>query len=590
MSFSALLLLFLLILLIYLLYTEKVHPAAAFLFVVSALVVFGVLTPREALAGFSNEQVATIALLLVVSSAMKKFEITGYLFSRLLGKERKYPLFLSKMMGLVSLLSAFLNNTPVVATLMPYVYEWGRRHRISPSKLLIPLSYAAILGGTTTLVGTSTNLIVNALAVESGLPPFHLFDFAWAGVPAVLAGILYMVTVGKRLLPNREDLLSKFLRSGREYLVETFIPPGSPFAGKSVLEAGLRNLKGLFLVEIIRGGERIAPVTPQDILKERDTLIFAGDTESIVELVKKSGGLSLPAVCSPFHGERIEVVEALVPVNSSLVGKKVRETNFRARFDAAILAVHRDGERLKGKIGEMVLKPGDLLLLLAGKDFWSRVADSSDLFVINKVNEVYTLKEKKSLFFLFAFIVALIMSALGVIPLFTSLLILISLLVISGLSTYNEIKKNIDLNLVVIAAFSFAVGIAIKKSGLSSVIGSMIVSITEPLGLVGALVAVYLITNILTEFVTNVAAATMVFPVALSVASNLGASPKLFALVVAYAASASFATPVGYQTNLLVYGPGNYRFKDFLKVGLPLSFIFMSVIISLLILKQKGGA
>jgi di/tricarboxylate transporter len=469
---------------------------------------------------------------------------------------------------------------------MPYVYQWGKRRGIPPSKLLIPLSYAAILGGTTTLIGTSTNLIVSALAVKSGLKPLGLFDFLYAGFPALLAGVLYMVLFGHRLLPEREDILSSFLKGRREYLIETIVPRFSQIIGKTVLEAGLRNLKGLFLVEIVRGDERIAPVSPRDVIKEGDALIFAGDPDSIVELIKERGALTLPADCHFALSEKIEVVEALIPVNSSLVGKKVRETNFRAKFDAAIIAIHRDGERLKGKIGEMVLKPGDLLLLLAGKDFWSRVQDSDDIFVVNKVNETLTVDSKRALIFLLLFLLAIALSALGVFPLFKSLLVLLAVIVLLKIATYGEIKRSIDLNIVMMAAFSFAIGIAIAKTGLADFVAHKLVAVAGGLGIVGALVSIYIITNLLTEFVTNVAAATMVFPVALSVSKFYpSAPPELFVLTVAYAASASFMTPIGYQTNLMVYGPGNYRFKDFLKVGAPLSLLFMSVIILLLSLK-----
>ena len=590
MSYSAYALLVLLGALIYLLYTEKLHPAVSFFLVVSALVILGVLTPQEALTGFSNEQIAVIALLLIVSSIIKKFEMTGLIFSKILGNELSYSKFLLKMMGTVSFLSAFLNNTPVVATFMPYVYQWGKKRGIPPSKLLIPLSYAAILGGTTTLIGTSTNLIVSALAVESGLKPLGLFDFFYAGFPAVLAGVLYMLLFGHRLLPYREDLISSFLKGKRDYLIETNVPRFSPIIGKTVLEAGLRNLKGLFLVEIIRGSERIAPVSPKDVIREGDILIFAGDTNSIVELVKERGALSLPEVCSfALKNEKIEIVEALIPVNSSLVGKKVRETDFRAKFDAAIIAIHRDGERLKGKIGEMVLKPGDLLLLLAGKDFWSRVKDSDDIYVVNKVDETLTVDSKRALIFLGLFLFSILLAAFGVFPLFKSLLILLAVVVLLKMATYGEIKKSIDLNIIIMAAFSFAVGIAIAKTGLADFVAQELVGFAGVFGIVGALISIYVITNILTEFVTNVAAATMVFPVALSVSKFYAAPPEIFILTVAYGASASFMTPIGYQTNLMVYGPGNYRFRDFLRVGFPLSLIFMLVIISTLVLRTKGG-
>ncbi|RUM41149.1 MAG: SLC13 family permease [Desulfurobacterium sp.] len=582
MNFESFILLILLLLLIFFLYKETFHPAASFMVIVTILVVLGILTPEEALSGFSNKQVALIAMLLIVSSVIKKFEITGYFFRKLVNENLSYKSFLARLMEVVSFLSAFLNNTPIVATLMPYVYAWGKKKGISPSKLLIPLSYAAILGGTATLIGTSTNLVVNGLTVEAGLKPLGIFDFSYVGIPAIIVGLFYMILFGNKVLPERKDIVSTFLEKKREYLVETFVPVDSPIIGKTVKEANLRNLEGLFLVEIIRKKKRITPVSPKDTIEEGDILIFAGETEKIVELVKRNNGFQLPQVCSVNLNGKTEIVEGLIPYNSSLGGKRVKDTDFRAKFDAAILAVHRNGEKLKGKIGEIVLKPGDLLLILAGKDFWKRVADSDDLYIITKVREILPVEEKKALLILIMFLLAIFLSALGIFSLFQSLLILISIFVVFKIATYSEIKKSIDLNLIIIAALSLAIGKAMVKTGLAESLAKTVTTFTEPFGVIACLFAVYVVTNILTEFVTNLAAASISFPIALSVANSLFVDPKAFILVVAFAASASFLTPIGYQTNLMVYGPGNYRFVDFLKVGFPLSILYMIVTIGVL--------
>ncbi|WP_297446806.1 SLC13 family permease [Desulfurobacterium sp.] len=581
MGIQALILFASIAVLIFFLYKETFHPAASFTIVVSFLVVVGILTPHQALSGFSNEQIALIALLLVVSSIIKNFRITGYIFSRLMDESLSYKRFLLRLMGTVSFFSAFLNNTPIVAALIPYVYNWGKKKGISPSKLLIPLSYAAILGGTVTLIGTSTNLVVNGLAVNAGLKPLKIFDFSYVGIPAVVAGIAYMLIWGHRLLPDRKDAVSAFLEKKKEYLVETIVPEGSNIAGKTVEEARLRNLKGLFLVEIIREKERITPVSPKDVIKENDVLIFAGETERIIELVNGENGFKLPPVCS-FGDDKVELVEALVPQNSSLIGKRVKETNFRGRFDAAIVAVHRNGERLKGKIGNIVLKPGDLLLILAGKNFWDRVSDSDDIYVISRVREIVNIDQKKALPVLVGFFIAILLSALRIIPLFESLLFLISIFVVFRIATYSQIKRSLDLNIIIIAALSIAIGKAMVGTGLAQAIADVVVPFSVPFGITSALLVIYLITNVLTEFITNLAAASITFPIAVSVARKLSVEPKAFVLAVAFAASASFLTPIGYQTNLLVYGPGNYRFRDFLKVGFPLSLIYMFVTIAVL--------
>ncbi len=581
MSFDILVLFSVLVFLIYSLYTEKFHPAAVFLISVSILVIFGILKPEEALSGFSNKQVAIIILLLIVSSAIQKTGIVSYYFSKILREKDSYNTFLSKMIVSVSSISAFLNNTPIVAMLIPYVSEWGRKKNISPSKLLIPLSYAAILGGTITLIGTSTNLIVNGFAVESGLKAFDIFDFAYVGIPATIFGFIYMLVLGKELLPDREDILKTFLQRKKEYLVETKINKNSKLIGKTVLQANLRNLKGLFLAEIIRQDRRIAPVSPTETLEENDILIFVGDTKAISYLVESDIGLSLPDFCNLENGYS-EIVEVVISYNSSLINKKVRDTDFRGKFDAAILAVHRNGEKLSGKIGEIVLKPGDLLLLLVGKDFWKRAEDTTDFYIISKVRDISNIDLKKGNLVFWGFIFVILLSTLKILPLFSGLLIFLSFLIITRIFPYSEIKKGIDINLAVIAALSISIGKAMIITGAANLIASYINSLFLPLGVLGGIIGVYLITNVLTEFITNIAAASIAFPVALSAAQYYGVEPYPFILAVAYGASASFITPIGYQTNLMVYAAGSYKFKDFFKIGLPLSIGYAIICIFIL--------
>ncbi len=581
MSFDILVLFSVLVFLIYSLYTEKFHPAAVFLISVSILVIFGILKPEEALSGFSNKQVAIIILLLIVSSAIQKTGIVSYYFSKILREKDSYNSFLSKMIVSVSSISAFLNNTPIVAMLIPYVSEWGRKKNISPSKLLIPLSYAAILGGTITLIGTSTNLIVNGFAVESGLKAFDIFDFAYVGIPATIFGFIYMLVLGKKLLPDREDILKTFLQRKKEYLVETKINKNSKLIGKTVLQANLRNLKGLFLAEIIRQDRRIAPVSPTETLEENDILIFVGDTKAISYLVESDIGLSLPEFCNLENGYS-EIVEVVISYNSSLINKKVRDTDFRGKFDAAILAVHRNGEKLSGKIGEIVLKPGDLLLLLVGKDFWKRAEDTTDFYIISKVRDISNIDLKKGNLVFWGFIFVILLSTLKILPLFSGLLIFLSFLIITRIFPYSEIKKGIDINLAVIAALSISIGKAMIITGAANLIASYINSLFLPLGVLGGIIGVYLITNVLTEFITNIAAASIAFPVALSAAQYYGVEPYPFILAVAYGASASFITPIGYQTNLMVYAAGSYKFKDFFKIGLPLSIGYAIICIFIL--------
>ncbi len=573
LSFESAFLLFLIVLLIALLYKEVVHPAAAFAGMVSLLLLTKFITPKEALSGFSNPQIASIALLLIVGHAVKKSGLVDVLFDRLFSSSSNLREFLLKLTGCVSASSAFVNNTPIVAMLIPHVYGWAKKRGISPSKVLVPLSYAAILGGTLTLVGTSTNLVVNGFLVDSGFKPLGIFSFTPFAFLGVFLGVLYIALVAPKLLPDRKDSISQLLKNRRKYLVETLVLDSSPIIGKTVEEAGLRGLKSLFLVEILRNGRKISPVSPKEKIFPGDTLIFAGNVDAVSDIETLGLGLSLPKVCS-LKAPVKNVVEALIPTNSSLINKTVKESNFRSRFDAAIVAIHRSGEKLSGKIGSIRLKAGDLLLLLTGNDFEKRASDTSDIYVISHLKRLENFPLWKSLVPVVGFAVVLLLSALKLIPLFTGLLALLVLLIGVGFLSYSEVKNSFDLTLVFVAALALPIGKAMVKTGLAQLLAKSVISFLSPFGFIGVLAGAYLVANILTEFITNVAAASIAFPVVLEMAKLGGYPIHLLALSLAFGASASFITPIGYQTNIMVYSLGGYKFSDFLKVGLPLSLLF----------------
>jgi di/tricarboxylate transporter len=552
------------------------NPVVTFLIAVTILTLTGIITPLEALSGFSNEQIATLFLILIISGVISEIGVLDYVFNRfLILRKDNYMGFLVKMMFFVSGISSFIPNTPVVAILAPYVYNAGKKNGIPPSKLLIPLSYSAILGGTITLIGTSTNLIVNSLYIENGGSSFKIFDFSYVGIPLTIIGILYMILFGRKFLPEHKDAIEKFIEKPREYIVEAIVHENSHLIGKSIENAGLRNLKDLFLVEIIRGDKKIAPVSPSEVIENGDVLIFAGDTSAIVDFVKSISGLVLRDNHILNNYKKFEVVEVVVSWNSSLIGRKIRKTDFRARYDSAILAVHRYGEKLGGKIGEIELKAGDVLLLLTGKDFVKLSAGTNDFFVISKIKEIKKIDTKSPFLVIGGFFFSIILSSFGIISLFKALLALTVLIIVLGLTSLSEIKRNIDLNIIFIASFGIAIGKGIIKSGLAEFIADRIFSVFYPLGIVGILFGIFLITVILTELITNSACVTIVFPIANYIAISHGFTPTPFILAIAYAASASFITPFGYQTNLIIYGPGSYKFKDFVRVGFPLTIIYM---------------
>ncbi len=576
---SQIIVLLVLVFIIFALYREIIRPASTFFIAIVILSATGILTPSQALSGFANEQIAVITLLLVLASIIKKTNVIDAIFDRFFKAAKTYKRFISRLMFYVAGSSAFLNNTPIVATLIPYVNDWGKRNNVAPSKLLIPLSYAAILGGTATLIGTSTNLLINGMAIDNNLEPFAIFDFVYVGAPLILIGITYLLFVGHRLLPDKKDALENFTEKSREYIVETRVKSDSPLIGRSIEDADLRHLKTLFLVEILRDNQKIAPVSPGQVLMEGDILIFAGEVDSISELMDAKVGLELPQVNNIVSNNKLQVNEAVLPQNSFLIGKKLRETNFRAIYDAAIIAIHRNGERLSGKIGEIRLKPGDLLMLVTGEDFKQRTKDTQNIYVISNIKELEDINLTKVNTIGFGTLLAIGISAAGVLSLFKALLILLSIITLMRIITLDEIKNSLDFNVIIILGFAIGLSKALIATETSKLLATSFLSVFEPLGALGILFGIYITTNLLTEFVTNAAAASIVFPIALATAQTMGEGvpTEPYILAVAYGASASFLTPIGYQTNLMVLGPGGYQVKDFTKVGLPLSLIYMLV-------------
>lgn len=561
------------------LYREWLGPSFTFVIGVVALGAFGVLTPREMLGGFANEQVAVILLLLLLGDTIRKTGVLENLFNRIFKEANTYNGFMWRMMLLVSSFSAFLNNTPLVAILMPYVHTWSKRHSIAPSKLMIPLSYAAILGGCATLIGTSTNLIVNGMVIEQkgveGLHELELFDFFAVGGPMILIGIIFMLLIGKHLLPNRKDVITDFSRKRREYLVEVQVRPRSKLIGKSIEEAELRNLKGLFLVEIHRNDHRLTAVSPTIILKENDILIFAGDTDTIADMINSNTGLKLTQVGMFSKKAHTEVREVVVSHNSTLIGKTIKEAYFRGKYDAAIIAVHRNGERISGKIGSVKLEAGDVLLLLTGVDFPERSRDTLDFYSISKVRDFQKLPPWKVAVLLGGTALTILLAALGFVKLFIGLIVLISVITMLGITNAKDIPKSLDFNLAAIIALALAIGTAMIKSGVAEMVALFFIHVLKPLGIWGLMFGIYAVTSILAAYITNKAAVAIIFPIAVTIAVDLNLNPIPFVLLVSFAGAANFMTPHGYQTNLMVYGPGGYSFKDYMKVGLPLTIIYM---------------
>jgi di/tricarboxylate transporter len=585
-SFDLVLVFVVLLFILVSLYWNIMGVSFAFLIGVVTLGIFGVLTPSEIINGFGNEQVAVVILMLLFSDVIRKTDIIEFSFDRLFRRVRTYRGFISRMVLAVAGFSMFLNNTPLVAVMMPYVNSWTKRNNFAPSKFLIPLSYASILGGSATLIGTSTNLIVSSMVINQTIMPnldkLNMFDFAWVGIPMMIIGWLYLVLFGNRLLPSKAVVVDDFNSSSREYVIEAKVRSRSHLIGTTVGESGLLDVKGLSLTAILRKSFRIIEVPADIVLDHDDVLVFRGETRNIADLLSAKSGLILPEVGMLTRVRRANVNEVVVSQNSALINKSVRDTNFRGRYDAAIIAVHRNGEKIEGKLGNVVLRAGDVLLLFAGENFVSRSKDTFDFYFISKVTEYLNLDWYKSLILIGGIFLVITLAALNVISLFMGLIIMILVSMILKVTHPKDIPNNIDYNLAMVIVLSLALGTAMIKSGAADLVANGVISAFFPFGKIGVLLGIYFITALLAAYITTKAAVAIVFPIALSVAQLLGVTGTPFVLAVAYAAACTFITPHGYVTNLMVYGPGGYSFKDFMRIGLPLNIIYMLVAVGIL--------
>ena len=570
-----------------LIYKEYLKASVSFLLAVLLFSITGILTPSEVLSGFANESIASILMLILITTGLRKNFQIEYLFDAIFKKAKTYRGFLFRMMSQVAILSSIINNTPVVALMTPYVVDWGKKNNIAPSRLLIPLSYATIMGGMITLIGTSTTLVLNGFLQDFGHPSLLFEDLFTTGISVTFFGILFIVFIGYKLLPERKDVLKTYAENKREYIVETRLSGGSKLVGKSLLEAGLRNLKGVYLVEILRGPKLISPVGPNEVLEHGDTLFFAGNTTDIVDLINSEDGIELPETAKSFDSDKAEIVEAVMNNFSSLVNKTVKQSNFRQRYNAAIVAIHRNGKKVSGRIGDIVLQAGDLLLLYTGSDFRDRVEIYRDLFVVSKLRDIVKPGNKKYYALIMMAICALILLLFSKLTLFPALMIILGIMIGFNLITTQDVKRELDLNMIAILVFSLAIGQAIIKTEAGNMVAVAFIDLLEPYGNIAILLGLLFITNLLASFIGNVGAVSISFPLAYSISNNLGIEGYPFFLTIAYAASAAFLTPISYQTNLIIFGPGGYKFKDFFKIGLPVNIIYLSVALFVIIYRYR---
>lgn len=554
------------------LYREWFNPALTFFIATVALLLGRVITPAEILQGLSNQQIIIIFLLMLVTAGVRAI-FGAEALAKVFNPKLSQKAFLLRMMITVSSLSSVLNNTPIVAFMIPYVKDWAQKTGNPASKFLIPLSFATILGGMITVIGTSTNLVLNGLVLQYDLPLLGFRDFFYLGVTVSIVGGLYLYFVGFRLLPSNPNEIDALRENLKEYIIETEVGRRSPLIGKTVKAAGLRNLQDVFLVEIIRDDKVISPVSPDEVLKEKDALFFSGNTQSIYQLIREDNGLSVPEDQETESDEHFNFVEAVIPANSELVGVRIRNSDFRKKFNASIIAIHRNGKRVPGKVGEMHLAGGDFLLLLAG-DHRENGNHEKDLFFLSVPKKVRSEKNKNLRVVGILSVLLLVLGVVGLFPLFDICLVILSALVFFGVLSLVEIRRELDLSLLLILVCSLALGVGLEKSGTADSLAHLLVSSVDVLGPVAVLTTLFLSTIVLTALITNAAAVSIVFPIAMSIAEQMQLPYTPFFVAIAFAASGDFMTPIGYQTNLMVYGPGGYTFRDFLKVGSPLTLMY----------------
>jgi len=540
----------------------------------TVLLVSGVLLPREALAGFANQGMLTVAVLYIVVSGLTETGAVGWIVQNILGRPHSTRQAQTRLMVPAAALSAFLNNTPVVAVFVPAVKMWARRNNLNLTKLLIPLSYASIAGGTCTLVGTSTNLVVNGMLVEqTGLPGLSMFDLAWIGLPITASVLLFVLIFSGRLLPDRQEPLAHG-DDMREYMAEMMVEADSPLENCSIEKAGLRSLPGLFLAEIERDGVILPAVEPRERLLANDRLIFVGAIESVVDLHRIRGLVPATDQVLKLEGARKDrgFFEAVVSDTCPLKGKSVREGRFRTRYHAVIIALARNGERLHGKIGDMVLRAGDTLLLEAPLGFIDQQGKSRDFLLVSEVSDFHPPNHKGAPLALAIIVGMVALAASGLLSMLEAALVAAGLMIMTGCTSGQVARQAPDWQVLVVIATSFGVGAALQKSGAAGVLADGIIGLAggNPLG---TLILVFTATALLTAIATNNVAAVLAFPIALTAAGHMNVNVMPFAITIMVAASASFATPIGYQTNLMVYNTGGYRFADFLRIGMPLTLL-----------------
>ena len=571
--------------------TEMFSIDVTAMILLTILFMLGFLTPSEALSGFSNPAVITIAFLFIISRALQKTRILEYLIVRVRRLADK-SILIGRAVYLftIGVASAVVNNTAIVAIFMPVSIRLAQKYKMSPSKMLIPLSYSAILGGTLTLVGTSTNLLVNSIYVKvPGVEPMGMFEFFKYGAILMVVGLLYILFIAPMILPSRTSTssLTKSYRLGG-YLTEMRITAESPLNGRTCLERGINKNYDVMVLDILRDNKMITNMIRLTKLKEGDVLFVRGTLENFLRMkeVEKVALLTDEKLTQEeLEQEDNVVLECLITDKSDLVGKNLMTSNFRRRFGSFILAIRREGTIVREKIAHVILSAYDTLLVYGPKNKVNELSKTNEFVVLGEVDA--ELRKQRFWWMTIVVIIGTIaLAAFGFMPIVKSAMLGVVILLALKIITPQESYQSINWQVIILISALIPVGIVIQKTGTAGWIAGLISSATESVPSEWQprvlLALIYFITIFLTEISSNAATAIIMTPISIAVAQQMGFDPRAFVFAVAFAASASFITPVGYQTNLMVYGPGGYKFSDYIRVGFPLAFIFWIMAIFIL--------
>lgn len=567
----------------------RVSPAVVVFAGAVSVLVLGVVEPEEAFSGFSNSAPITVAALYVLAAGIEKTGALTPLMQSTLGEKGFYRLPLIRTLVPTMGASAFLNNTPIVAMLIPQVTAWAQRREMSVSKLLMPVSFAAILGGLVTVIGTSTNLVVSGQMGGLGLDEIGFFEIGKLGLPIALVGLVAVIVLAPRVLPDRRSARSEMEQEGRRFTVEMLVEPGGPMDGKTVAEANLRHLSGLFLASLDRGDTTIAPVRPETVLRGGNRLHFVGSIDRVVELQDMRGlrSAELDHVLD-LEDPSVRYFEAVIGSRSPLVGRTMRDVGFRSAYQSAVLGIHRSGQLVEGRLGTVPIRVGDTLILVSDPGFKERWRDRADFLLVAELDGKPPVSTSRAWIPVTILLAVVGLAATGVFPILEGSLVGAILLVASRVLSPLEARRAIDIEVIVVIASAFGLAAAMQGSGLAGTIATGLVDLFGGFGDRGVLLGLVLATIILTELVTNNAAALLMLPIAVQAAAATDLDPRGAAIAIAVAASASFLSPIGYQTNMMIYGPGGYRFSDYARLGWVLTLVVIAATVALTPLLWTG--